>query len=724
VSAYEATSETDVLADPARPGEPSAPLLEVSDLEVSFPSEDGRVRAVRGLSYQVAPGEVLGIVGESGSGKSVSSLAVMGLLPPSARISGSIRLRGQELLGLSDTELSRIRGRRIAMVFQDPLSALTPVYTVGDQIAEALLIHGGRSTTPKAARKRAVELLDLVGIPNAADRVRAFPHEFSGGMRQRAVIAMAIANDPDLIIADEPTTALDVTVQAQVLEVLKTAREVTGAGIVLITHDLGVVAGTADRVIVMYAGRAVETGTVDEIFATPRMPYTLGLLGSIPRLDVGRGQPLVPIEGQPPSLVALPPGCPFGPRCPLHVEACDAAEPALLPAPGASPEHRAACIRSGELAAADAEGGELAAEVFDAPVVESEVITPDAREGREVVLAVDELVKHYPVRAGGLFRRSVGTVRAVDGVTFDVRAGETLGLVGESGCGKSTTIMEIMGLEPPAGGSIEILGSGVDGLGKADRKRIRRDLQIVFQDPMASLDPRLPVRDLIAEPMEVQGFDRAEIDRRVPELMKLVGLRSEQINRYPGEFSGGQRQRICIARALALEPKVLVLDEPVSALDVSIQAGVLNLLDELKARLGLAYLFVAHDLSVVRHIADRVAVMYLGKIVEIGGVDEVFTAPQHPYTQALLSAIPVPDPVVERRRERILLRGDLPSPVNPPSGCRFRTRCQLFASLDAGEQQQCIDVEPPREARLPAAESAAPADHEVACHWARVRTVV
>jgi peptide/nickel transport system ATP-binding protein len=716
--------DSDVLADPGLPPGPGDALLEVSDLEVSFPSEDGRVSAVRGISYRVAPGEVLGIVGESGSGKSVSSLAVMGLLPPSARISGSIRLRGQELLGLSDTELSRIRGRKIAMVFQDPLSALTPVYTVGDQIAEALLVHGGRSMTAKAAAKRSVELLDLVGIPNAADRVNAFPHEFSGGMRQRAVIAMAIANDPDLIIADEPTTALDVTVQAQVLEVLKTAQEVTGAGIVLITHDLGVVAGTADRVVVMYAGKAVETGTVDEIFAAPRMPYTLGLLGSIPRLDIGRGQPLVPIEGQPPSMVALPPGCPFGPRCPLHVDACDQAEPELLVAPGAAGDHRAACIRTAELAEADAEGSELAAEVFDAQVVDTSVLDAVPRTDREVVLGVDELVKHYPVRSGTIFRRTVGAVRAVDGVTFDVRAGETLGLVGESGCGKSTTILEILGLEPPMGGRVQVLGSDTGALSKADRKRIRRDMQIVFQDPMASLDPRLPVRDLIAEPLEVQGFSKEQVAERVPELMRLVGLRSEQINRYPGEFSGGQRQRICIARALALEPKVLVLDEPVSALDVSIQAGVLNLLDELKVRLGLAYLFVAHDLSVVRHIADRVAVMYLGKIVEIGSVEEMFAAPQHPYTQALLSAIPVPDPEVERRRERVLLQGDMPSPANPPSGCRFRTRCPLFLTLDADQQARCIGEEPPRRPAQPAEPGTPVVDHEAACHWARIKTVV
>jgi len=718
--------DTDVLADPGGDRSPGArePLLEVTDLEVSFPGEEGRVRAVRGISYHLAPGEVLGIVGESGSGKSVSSLAVMGLLPPQAKISGSIRLRGQELLGLSDTELSRIRGRRIAMVFQDPLSALTPVYTVGDQVAEALLVHGGRSMSRTAAAKRAVELLDLVGIPRAATRAAGFPHEFSGGMRQRAVIAMAIANDPDLIIADEPTTALDVTVQAQVLEVLKTAQEVTGAGIVLITHDLGVIAGTADRVVVMYAGRAVESGTVDEIFATPRMPYTLGLLGSIPRLDVGRGRPLVPIEGQPPSLVALPPGCPFGPRCPLHVEACDQAEPELLTAPGSGRDHQVACIRSGELASADAEAEELAAEIYDAKDVDTSAIDAASRADRDAVLDVHALVKHYPVRTGGLFRRTVGAVHAVDGVTFDVRAGETLGLVGESGCGKSTTILEILGLEPPMSGSVQVLGADVATLSRTDRKRIRRDMQIVFQDPMASLDPRLPVRDLVAEPMEIQGFPATKIADRVPELMKLVGLRSEQINRYPNEFSGGQRQRICIARALALEPKVLVLDEPVSALDVSIQAGVLNLLNELKVRLGLAYLFVAHDLSVVRHIADRVAVMYLGKIVEIGGVDEVFAAPQHPYTQALLSAIPVPDPEVERRRERVLLTGDLPSPADPPSGCRFRTRCPLFLALDESRQARCIEQEPPRSPALPGEPGARVADHEVACHYAQIRAVV
>jgi peptide/nickel transport system ATP-binding protein len=693
--------------------DPSAPVLQVTDLDVSFPSEAGRVHAVRGLTYHVNPGEVLGIVGESGAGKSVSSLAVMGLLPPQARVSGSIRFQDRELIGLSDTDLSKVRGRRISMVFQDPLSALTPVYTVGDQVAEALLVHGKGKVSRSAANKRAVELLDLVGIPNAADRSKAFPHEFSGGMRQRAVIAIAIANDPDLIIADEPTTALDVTVQAQVLELLQTAREVTGAGIVIITHDLGVVAGFADRLMVMYAGRTVESGPVDDIYAAPRMPYTLGLLGSIPRLDAAERQPLVPIEGKPPSLVDLPDGCPFAPRCPMAVDACLTAEPELLEV---AQGHHAACIRSDEIATREAAPTEIAAELFGAEVVADPEIAKVPREQRDVVLRLTDLVKHYPITKGTVFRRRVGTVHAVDGISFDIVEGETLGLVGESGCGKSTTLMEILGLTKPMSGSIDVLGRNVSSLDGRARKVIRRDLQVVFQDPMASLDPRMPIGDVIAEPMTVHGFDKARIAKRVPELLDLVGLRAEHANRYPAEFSGGQRQRVGIARALALEPKLLVLDEPVSALDVSVQAGVINLLEELKLKLGLSYLFVAHDLSVIRHLADRVAVMYLGKIVEIGEVDRVFSEALHPYTQALISAIPIPDPPVERRRERIILQGDLPSPANPPSGCRFRTRCFLFESLPEEKRALCVEREPLREASGP--------DHEAACHYPRTRELI
>jgi peptide/nickel transport system ATP-binding protein len=597
-------SLADPILDPAAPGD-GGPVLQVEDLEVSFPGEQGRVQAVRGLSYRVDAGEVLGIVGESGSGKSVSSMAVMGLLPPQARVSGSIRFRGTELLGKPDTELSRIRGRRVAMIFQDPLSALTPVYTVGHQVAEAVLAHG--TVSKDAAARRAVELLDLVGIPDPKQRARSFPHEFSGGMRQRVVIAMAIANDPDVIIADEPTTALDVTVQAQVLEVLKKAKEVTGAAIVLITHDLGVVAGIADRVMVMYAGRAVETGAVDEVYSHPRMPYTLGLLASVPRIDTGGRQSLIPIEGQPPSMVDLPSGCPFTPRCPLAVDLCREREPELLPL-DEGVGRASACHRNSDLAA----GGSDAADVFTSGHAHAHRPPAAARrEHRQVLLQVDDLVKQYPVTAGAVLRRRVGTVHAVDGISFDIREGETLGLVGESGCGKSTTLMEVLNLERPMGGRVEVLGRDVSSLRSRDRKAVRRDLQVVFQDPIGSLDPRLPISDTLAEPMSAHGFDADRIRDRVPELLRLVGLRPEVASRYPAEFSGGQRQRIAIARALALEPKVLVLDEPVSALDVSIQAGVVNLLEELQQRLGLAYLFVAHDLSVIRHIADRVAVMYL-----------------------------------------------------------------------------------------------------------------
>ncbi|MGH3764333.1 MAG: dipeptide ABC transporter ATP-binding protein [Pseudonocardiaceae bacterium] len=676
------------------------PVLSVSDLTVSFPSEGGRVSAVRSLSYQVRAGEVLGIVGESGSGKSVSSLAVMGLLPPQAQVSGSIRFQGQELLGRSDTELSQIRGKRIAMVFQDPLSALTPVYTVGDQVAEALLVHGALSR--RAAGARAVELLDLVGIPNPAQRANSFPHEFSGGMRQRVVIAMAIANDPDLIIADEPTTALDVTVQAQVLAVLATAREVTGAAIVLITHDLGVVAGFTDRVQVMYAGRTVETGTVEDVFHRPGMPYTRGLLASIPRVDTERGM-LVPIEGQPPSLGELGTGCPFAPRCPLVIEQCHSAEPDLAPV---SEGHLCACHRSGEAATAPlVSGSECHSTVSPSPAV----------------LRVEHLVRHYPVRKGTILRRQVGTVRAVDDISFELHEQETLGLVGESGCGKTSTLMEILNLAAPAQGRIEVLGTDVAALDRRRRMQLRRDLQVVFQDPIASLDPRLPVFDLLAEPLSAHRVPPAEIGRRVPELLTMVGLRPEHAGRYPAEFSGGQRQRIGIARALALEPKVLVLDEPVSALDVSIQAGVLNLLAELQSRLGLALLFVAHDLAVVRHIADRVAVMYLGRIVEIGPVDAVYRAPQHPYTQALLSAIPIPDPAKERARERILLTGDLPSPADVPSGCRFRTRCFRYSALPPEHQSRCEQEEPARQQRGEALDHAG---HESACHYAQAHAVL
>lgn len=604
-------------------------LLEVKDLSVTFPTDGGELHAVRGLSYRIEPGEVLAMVGESGSGKSAAAMAVIGLLPEYATVSGSAVMDGRELLGMDDSDMSHIRGRRIGTVFQDPMSALTPVYTVGDQIAEAITVHD-RDIDKATARKRAIELLELVGITQPAQRARAFPHELSGGERQRVVIAIAIANNPDLIICDEPTTALDVTVQAQILDVLRTARDVTGAGVLIITHDLGVVAEFADRALVMYAGRAVESAGVEELYRNRRMPYTAGLLGSVPRLDSRRGSRLVPIPGAPPSLVALPPGCPFSSRCPLAVDECRQSEPALLEVEAG---HSAACIRTDEVA------GRSAAEIYGVATD-----PPEAADHppREVVVRVRDLVKTYKLTKGVVFRRQTGEVRAVDGVSFELEQGRTLGIVGESGSGKSTTLHEILELRAPQSGSIEVLGADVATLTKQSRRELRGELQVVFQDPVAALDPRLPVFDILAEPLAANGFDKTGIDARVAELLDIVGLRRADAARYPGEFSGGQKQRIGIARALGLEPKILALDEPVSALDVSIQAGIINLLLDLQHELDLSYLFVSHDLSVVKHLAHRVAVMYRGAIVEYGDGDEVFTNPQNEYTRRLLAAIPQP----------------------------------------------------------------------------------
>jgi oligopeptide/dipeptide ABC transporter ATP-binding protein len=618
-------------------------LLAVTDLTVVFPTDAERVNAVRGMSFHVDPGEVVALVGESGSGKSATALAIIGLLPEYAEVSGSIRLHGDELLGLSDNDMSRIRGKTIGTVFQDPMSALTPVYTVGDQIAEALEVHN-RDIGRRAARARAVELLELVGIAQPERRASSFPHELSGGERQRVVIAIAIANDPDLLICDEPTTALDVTVQAQILEVLRTARDVTGAGVLIITHDLGVVAEFADRALVMYAGRAVESADVDVLYRDRRMPYTAGLLGSVPRLDARQGARLVPIPGAPPSMAALPPGCPFAPRCPLAIDDCRAAEPELVEIGaaaaatsniGAAAGHRAACIRTDRVA------GRSAAQIYGVST-EPPAVAPDA--DAPVVLRVRDLTKTYKLTKGVVLRRQVGEVRAVDGVSFELQQGRTLGIVGESGSGKSTTLHQILDLSAPQSGSIEVLGADVATLDRRSRRAVRGELQVVFQDPVASLDPRLPVFDVLAEPLQANGFDKGRTDERVAELLGIVGLRREDASRYPAEFSGGQKQRIGIARALALQPKILALDEPVSALDVSIQAGIINLLLDLQERFGLSYLFVSHDLSVVKHLAHRVAVMYKGKIVEQGDGDALFANPQSDYTRRLLAAVPQPEP--------------------------------------------------------------------------------
>ncbi|MGO1465684.1 MAG: dipeptide ABC transporter ATP-binding protein [Candidatus Corynebacterium faecigallinarum] len=626
----------------------NSPVLSVSDLTVSFPSEAGTVSAVRGVDFDLYPGRTLGIVGESGSGKSVTSMAVMGLLPDYAKVEGSVILNDRELLGLSDRQMSHIRGSEIGMIFQDPLTALTPVFTVGDQIIEAILCH--QKVTRKAAWKQAIELLDLVGIPEPHKRVRSFPHEFSGGMRQRAVIAIAIANNPRVLIADEPTTALDVTVQAQVLDVIRTAQRETGAATILITHDMGVVAGMADDVMVMYAGRPVEHAQAVELFSTPKMPYTVGLLGSTPRVDRPSDEPLTPIVGTPPLLVDLPPGCPFADRCPAVIDACRTEEPPLEIVAGTDPEigsHRASCVRSAELVDGKIDGRTL----YPVPEVAEDIFAGVPREDREKTLEVTNLHKEFPLVKGSVIKRRIGTVEAVKGLDFDIREGECMAIVGESGSGKTTTLLEIMDLTPPDDTTIRFTGRDAGTMSKRDRLTARRDIQIVFQDPMGSLDPRMTVADVISEPLRSLGYE-GNVDDRVAELMDLVGLNPAHVERFPGHFSGGQRQRIGLARALATNPKLIVLDEPVSALDVSIQAGVINLLDDLKRRLGLSYLFVAHDLSVIRHLSDKVAVMYKGEFVEQGPVDEVFDNPRHEYTRKLLSAIPVPDPVVERARRQ------------------------------------------------------------------------
>jgi peptide/nickel transport system ATP-binding protein len=689
----------------------TGPLLSVRHVAVSFPSEAGRVDAVRGVDFDLYPGRTLAIVGESGSGKSVTAMAVMGLLPEYASVTGSITLNGRQLLGLDDRQMSQIRGRDMGMIFQDPLSSLTPIFSVGRQIVEALEIH--QNLDRDVAWKRAVELLDLVGIPNAAERARSFPHEFSGGMRQRVVIAMAMANDPHILIADEPTTALDVTVQAQILDVLRLSQAETGAALIMITHDLGVVAGIADEVLVMYAGRPVERAQVDALFARPRMPYTIGLLGAVPRIDVAERRPLVPIQGNPPLLVDLPPGCPFQPRCPISVPKCGDREPDLEVVPGAAVDgHSAACIRAHEICYEGRNSFINGRPVYPVPAAPDAPVARVPRDQRPAILELNGLSKTFPLLKGAILKRRVGWVYAVSGVDLDIREGETLGLVGESGCGKTSTLLEIMNLRPPQNGSIRIAGiDAAEVRGRDAERQLRRKLQMVFQDPIGALDPRMTVFDILAEPLQAVGeADRTAIGARVDELMHLVGLNPEHSDRFPTAFSGGQRQRIAIARALATKPSLLVLDEPVSALDVSIQAGVINLLNELKAKLGLSYLFVAHDLSVVRHISDRVAVMYLGRIVEVGAVDEVFGDPRHPYTQALLSAIPVPDPVVERTRERIVLRGELPSPTESAPGCRFVSRCPLHVMLDATQRARCIS-------ETPALTGPGNIDHRNACHF-------
>ena len=638
--------------------------LRVRGLTVTFVGSGRPVPVVRGIDFDVDANEVLGIVGESGSGKSVTSLAITGLLPPTAQVQGSIELDGIEVTTLDAESLRKMRGRDVGMVFQDPTTTLNPVFPIGRQVIEGQVSHG--QVAPGDAGRRSVELLREVDIPDPQSRVDQYPHQFSGGMRQRAVIAMAMAGRPRLIIADEPTTALDVTVQAQVLAVLAKRQADTGAAVILITHDLGVVAEVAHRVAVMYGGRIVESGPVLDIFERPRHPYTVGLLRSVPRIDTVDTR-LVPIIGQPPLPARLPSGCTFHPRCAIGRERplCAAQDPALR---SVAEGHKSACHFPDEVAQLLADTAPRAR-----PALSAEAAVE--KDTRRPLLEVRGLQVYYPIKSG-LLRRRTGWVRAVDGVSLVIHAGETVGLVGESGCGKTTTGRAIMGLVPKSGGSVVFDGQDITALSRAAMRPVRRNMQYIFQDPYSSLNPILSVGDIVAEPLRIHGlYDEFGGAQWVAQLFELVGLSSTMVNRYPQEFSGGQRQRIGIARALALKPRLLILDEPVAALDVSIQAQVINLLQDLQRELQLAYLFIAHDLSVVRHISDRVAVMYLGRIVEESSKGTLYQVPTHPYTQSLMSAVPVPDPAARATRKRILLEGDIPNPASPPSGCHFHPRC-------------------------------------------------
>ena len=645
-----------------------APLLSVEDLHVHFVTSRGVVRAVEGVSWLVYPGEMVALVGESGCGKSVSALAVMRLLAkPAGRIPhGRVLFEGRDLLLLPEDEMRAIRGRDISMIFQEPMTSLNPVLTIGLQIMEPLFIHKGMSE--RDARDRAVELLRMVGISDAPRRLGQYPHQFSGGMRQRVMIAIGLACNPKLIIADEPTTALDVTIQAQILQLMKELSRKLGIAMVVITHNLGIVARYADRVNVMYAARLAEQGSAASIFAKPLHPYTAGLLRSVPRLDRPRSAKLETIEGLPPSLLDPPKGCRFAPRCAAKQERCVATLPELEEI---ETGHYSACLRAGELARSGPQSIGLVS------AASAQLAPPKALNPKPLV-SVEGLSTHFEVRRGVLGGgRTV--LRAVDDVSFQIRAGETLGLVGESGCGKTTVGRTLLRLERETAGRIFYDGLDVTRAGADEMKSYRRSIQVIFQDPYSSLNPRMTVGQIIGEPMLVHRLvrDRAAAAARVSKLLAEVGLFEYMTERYPHELSGGQRQRVGIARALALEPRFIVCDEPVSALDVSIQAQIINLLEDLQKTLGLTYLFIAHDLAVVRHIADRVVVMYLGRVMEIADRDRLYERPLHPYTKALLDAVPIPDPELERKRARAVLGGEVPSPLDPPRGCVFHTRCPM-----------------------------------------------
>ncbi len=679
-------------------------LLEVRGLRTDIDTAGGTVRPVDGVSFAVAAGETVGLVGESGSGKTMTGMSVMALLPPGGRIAGgSISLDGRELVGLASRELRRLRGAEVAMVFQDPMTSLNPTRTIGNQLVEAYRIHRGGSV--RAARARAVEVLDLVGMARPAERLDDHAHQLSGGMRQRAMIALALVCEPKLLIADEPTTALDVSIQAQILALLDDLKTRLHMGVLLVTHDLGVIAGHAQRVLVMYGGRIVEEASTPDLFAHPRHRYTEALLESMPTLDLDRSKLLATIPGAPPSLRAPAAGCRFAPRCRFSGPDCVAADPPLVEVRDGHRHrcvHPAGGVRGGGAAVVGAVV--LAGGAADGPGPTA----PGPVVGERALLELVDIHKEFPVASTHL-RGDRAVVHAVSGVTLEVLPGETLGIVGESGSGKTTLGRMMAGLSAPTRGAVRFDGVPREQLSRRELRRRRRDVQLMFQDSYAALDPRMTVAQSIAEPLAAQHVgSRGERRRRVAELLADVGLPPDAGDRYPHEFSGGQRQRIGLARALALRPRLLVADEPVSALDVSIQAQILNLIRGLREKFKLTVVVVSHDLSLLKYLSDRVAVMYLGKLVEIGPSDAVYGSPRHPYTAGLIDTVPLPDPAMSRAVPRVAIRGEIPSAIDPPSGCRFRTRCPLA-------QEVCATTEP----LLAAAGGGQPGPHlhAAACHF-------
>ena len=637
-------------------------LLEVADLRIAFVSGRSLLAAVDGVDFQVAAGETLALLGESGCGKSATALGLLRLLPAAGRIpGGAVRFEGRDLLALPEAEMRGVRGGGMAMIFQEPATSLNPVLTVGHQLGEVLERHLGLSGQP--ARERSLELLSAVGIADAPRRLGEYPFQLSGGMKQRVMIAVALAGNPRLLIADEPTTALDVTIQAQILELLRQLQAERAMGMLLITHDLGVVAQMATRVAVMYAGQIVEEAPHAVFFSAARHPYTQKLFAALPDLE-RRGARLDTIPGQVPPLSAMPAGCRFASRCQYAWELCRQQAPEWRQV---APGHRLRChldVLPEAAAGISAVGAGSAA--LRSGV--DQVAAP-------ALLSVKELRVHFPIRRG-ILQRTVGQVRAVDGVSLELARGRTLALVGESGCGKTTVGKAILQLIAASGGSVHLLGQELGSLTRKGRRPLRRRMQMIFQDPFASLNPRMAVGEIIGEGMSALRIDMQRQGRgaAIAAVLEQVGLEAAAASRYPHEFSGGQRQRIAIARALAVQPDLVICDEPTSALDVSVQAQILNLLATLQADLGLAYLFITHNFAVVDHLAHEVAVMYLGRIVERGTVDEVLRSPQHPYTRALLSA--VPSTRLDAQPAFIRLPGETPSPANPPSGCHFHPRCR------------------------------------------------